>query len=106
MISDLLDGIGVEMSGLLSGVEERVWGGVRRLPFGKWCEENIVITPGENADFAGPYDRSLTPSAARFWEEFLDADDGERWSEMYGVAIGIYPSRACGNGSPGRIRPR
>ena len=83
MISDLLDGIGVEMSGLLSGVEERVWGGVRRLPFGKWCEENIVITPGENADFAGPYDRSLTPSAARFWEEFLDADDGERWSEMY-----------------------
>ena len=83
MISDLLDGIGVEMSGLLSGVEERVWGGVRRLPFGQWCEENIIITPGENADFAGPYDRSLTPSAARFWEEFLDADDGEKWSEMY-----------------------
>jgi hypothetical protein len=71
------------VSQLVGAAEERVWAVERRLAFGEWCEKNIVISREENRDYSGPYRRDMVHSVVRIWEEFLDADDGRRWRELY-----------------------
>ena len=85
MKSDFLDSIGVEVSTFSREVQERVWVPRARLNFGDYCEENIILGSSENADYAGPYSRDMTPSVSRFLEEFLDGGGGERWRECYGA---------------------
>lgn len=68
---------------LATGLEERVWTVKRRLPFGEWCEKNVVISRKENRDYAGPYRRDMVWPVVRIWEEFLDGGDGRRWRELY-----------------------
>lgn len=85
MKSDFLDGLGVEVLGVCRAVEDRIWVPRKRLPFGDYCEENIILESSENADYAGPYSRAMTPSVSRFLEEFLDGGGGERWRECFGT---------------------
>ncbi len=70
---------------LVEGIRERVWREDRKLSFGDWCEGNVVLSNSENSDYAGPYSREMTPSVCRFFEEFLDAEEGERWKSCYGM---------------------
>lgn len=70
---------------LVEGVLERVWREEARLSFGDWCESNLIISSGENSDYAGPYSREMTPSVSRFFEEFLDGGGGDRWRSCYGM---------------------
>lgn len=78
MIADLEMMMGAEVRGVM----DRVWGGRRRLGYREWCEENVIIQPGENSAYAGPYSSRLTPSMARLWEKFLQDDDGRAWDEL------------------------
>ena len=78
-MSDILQGIAGEVAAMGS----RVWGVKERLGFVEWCERNIVITSEESADYRGPYRKDLVLSVGRFWEEFLDGGDGERWQKMF-----------------------
>lgn len=85
MKSDFLEALAVEVGNVGREVEKRVWVPRARLGFGDYCEENIILKSSENADYAGPYSREMTPSVSRFLEEFLDGGGGERWRECYGA---------------------
>jgi len=85
MKSEFLEGCGVEVAGYCREVEKRVWVPRARLAFGDYCEENIILKSSENADYAGPYSREMTPSVSRFLEEFFDGGGGERWRECFGT---------------------
>ena len=85
MKSEFLECVGPVVQGYCREVQERVWVPRARLPFGDYCEENIILQSAENADYAGPYSREMTPSVSRFLEEFLDGGGGERWRECYGT---------------------
>lgn len=69
--------------GMASNLEEVVWAVEERLGFVEWCERNIVITPKENKDYAGPYRPDMVMSVGRIFEEFLDGGDGRRWNKLF-----------------------
>jgi hypothetical protein len=80
-----------EIQAMARGMNGRVWEVREKLGLKDWAERNIVISPDESADYAGPYRADMVLPVVRFFEEFLDGGHGERWREFYGVK----PSQAA-----------
>ncbi len=78
MVSVLEDVVSDEINSLL----RRVWSGRKRLSYRDWCESNVIIQPGENSSYAGPYSSKLTPSMSRLYGQFYQEDDGRAWDEL------------------------
>jgi hypothetical protein len=77
------------LTDLSVGVFERVWRVRAFEHFGEWCERNIIISPEENADYAGPYSRELVLPQSKLFELFLESPEWEDLSITKGSQAAV-----------------